>query len=184
MYHKVKYNHVSQIYLFKKNTHTSINIRNFFLSFLCELTSHSSMNKMTPENLAIVFGPTLLHAESQIQDLGLALRHIKISQMAVRVLINEHQLKSQSVQPSGSSSSSASEIEAGISLRVSADILSRGAGRSSAPAANITVAEGSEAENEISSRISADILSRGSGRISGKGGRAKSAPSEVSDGAA
>jgi hypothetical protein len=127
---------------------------------------------MTPENLAIVFGPTLLHAEAQVQDLGLALRHIKISQMVIRVLIAEFQMKLQSEQTSSASSDLETEVK--LSLQISADILSRGSGRRGGGAAadashvgnQLSAEDISNTENEISSRISSEILSRGSGRSS------------------
>jgi hypothetical protein len=129
---------------------------------------------MTPENLAIVFGPTLLHAEAQVQDLGLALRHIKISQMVIRVLIAEFQKKLQLEHPS--SASSGLDTEEKLSSRISADILSRGSGRRGGGAAaevqplgnQLSTEDISNTENEISSRISSEILSRGSGRGSGR----------------
>ena len=63
-----------------------INVLRFLLEFLNEISAKSDMNKMTVQNLSIVFGPTILIPSKQLDDIGGALRQIKISQNVMSIL--------------------------------------------------------------------------------------------------
>ena len=114
---------------------------------------------MTPDNLAIVFGPTVLHPESQIQDIGLALRHIKISQAVVKLLILQYSRGNTEASTSSSASITNSPTD-GITSGL--DNLSVDAADATTPSA---------LEKSISDRMSGDMKARyGEGEFK-RGGR-------------
>ena len=57
------------------------------MGFLTEISKKADVNKMTTQNLSIVFGPTLIVPEKQEEDIPKALKQIKISQQIVTILL-------------------------------------------------------------------------------------------------
>lgn len=59
------------------------------LSSVCvhSVCSHSETNRMTPSNMAVIFGPTLMRA--QVETVA-AMLDIKFQNIVVEILIEEH----------------------------------------------------------------------------------------------
>jgi len=80
---------------------------------------------MTPDNIAIVFGPTVMRPMMQSPDIGMALRHIKICQSTVKALLLAERSPTRAPV-------AAADTEKGIADRLSDDMMSRlGRSRSS-----------------------------------------------------
>lgn len=63
---------------------TIIQLRSIFINSVC---SHSEENRMTPSNMAVVFGPTLMRAE---EETVAAMLDIKFQNIVVEILIEEY----------------------------------------------------------------------------------------------
>ena len=70
---------------------------------------------MTPDNLAIVFGPTVFRSLHQIPEIPLALKHIKVSQAAIKVLMKLYAPTAEStVTCLSASSTSSSSVSSSV----------------------------------------------------------------------
>ena len=59
--------------------------------FLADIAAHSPVNKMTPDNISVVFAPTLIHIDMSAPEI--ALESVPICQKIVRLLLMRHMEK-------------------------------------------------------------------------------------------